>query len=188
MLETLLLWLSVAFVVISAAGIGAFFLVRWAFLRIATRMSLAIERRVGAAAAGAFTRLAKYAQSAGLDLSEANRRFGRQIDGLARLMDSAVTLPILGPVGLDAALGLVPVVGDIAGSAISLVLVARSLQYGPPAALLSRMLANVLTDLILGAIPLVGVLADVWFKANERNARLLREFLDASPSKPARGV
>ncbi len=108
MLETLVWWLIVAFVVISAAGIAAFFVVRWAFLRVATRMSLAIERRVGAVAAGALTRLGSYAKSAGIDLSEADRRFGRHIDGLARLMDSAVTLPLLGPVGLDAVLGLVP--------------------------------------------------------------------------------
>src|SRR5262245_41715981 len=158
MLETLLWWLSVAFVVVSAAGVAGFFLVRWAFLKIATRMSLAIERRVGAAAAGALTRLGSYARAAGIDLNEADKRLGTHIDKLARLMDSAVRLPLIGPVGLDALLGLVPVVGDLAGSAISLVLVARSLRYGPPAALLSRMLANVLTDLILGAIPLVGVL------------------------------
>ena len=183
MLETLLWWLSVAFVVISVGGIAAFFVVRWAFLRVATRMSLVIERRVGAAAAGALTRLGSYAKSAGIDLAEADRRVGRHVDRLARLMDSAVTLPLIGPVGLDAVLGLVPVVGDIAGSAISLVIVARSLQYGPPAALLSKMLANVLTDLILGAIPFVGILADVWFKANERNAHLLREFLETSPKQ-----
>jgi hypothetical protein len=183
MLETVLLWLSVGFVVVAATGIASFLIIRWVFLRIATRMSLTIERRVGAVAAGAFTRLGRYSQAAGIDLNEANRRFGRHIDGLARLMDSAVNLPLLGPVGLDALLGLIPVVGDIAGSAISLVLVARSLEYGPPASLLSRMLANVLTDLILGAIPFVGVLADIWFKANERNAKLLREFLEASPSK-----
>jgi hypothetical protein len=188
MLETLLWWLVVAFVLISAAGIAAFFIIRWAFLRIATRMSLAIERRVGAAAAGALTRLGSYAKSAGIDLSEADRRVGRHIDRLAKLMDSAVTLPLLGPVGLDAVLGLVPVVGDVVGSAISLVLVARSLRYGPPAELLSRMLANVLTDLVLGAIPVIGILADVWFKANERNARLLREFLETTPAQTGVGV
>lgn len=188
MFETLLWWLIVAFVVVSAVGLGAFFALRWAFLRVATRMSLAIERRVGAAAAGAFTRLGSYARSAGIDLTEANRRVGRQIDRLAWLMDSAVTLPLIGPIGLDAILNLVPVVGDFAGAAVSLVLVARSLQYGPPAALVSKMLANVLTDFILGAIPVVGVLADVWFKANDRNARLLREFLESSPNRPVAGV
>ena len=96
-------------------------------------------------------------------------------------MDSAITLPVIGPVGLDAAMGLVPVVGDVAAGAISLTLVARSLRYGPPAALVSRMLANVLTDVILGAIPIVGVLADIWFRANDRNAALMREFLQQRP-------
>lgn len=182
MLETLLWWLLAAFVGVSVIGVAAFFALRWAFLRIATRMSLTIERRLGTVATHAFTRLARYAVAAGIDVSEANRRFGRHIDGLAKLMDSAVSLPLIGPVGLDPLLGLVPVVGDIVGSAISLVLVARSLEYGPPATLISRMLANVLTDLILGAIPIIGVLADVWFKANERNARLLREFLEARSS------
>lgn len=188
MLETLLWWLIVAFVVVSAAGIAAFYALRWAFLRVATRMSRAIERRVGAAAAGGFTRLGGYARAAGIDLTEANRRVGRHIDGLARLMDSAVTLPLIGPIGLDAILNLVPVVGDFAGAAVSLVLVARSLQYGPPAALVSKMLANVLTDFILGAIPIVGVLADVWFKANDRNAQLLRQFLQSAPGRPEAGV
>ena len=93
-------------------------------------------------------------------------------------MDSAVTLPVIGPVGLDALLSLVPVVGDLAGPAVSLTLVARTLRYGPPAAVVSQMLSNVLVDLILGAIPFVGVLADVWFKANERNAALMREYLE----------
>jgi hypothetical protein len=93
-------------------------------------------------------------------------------------MDSAVRIPVLGPIGLDAVIGLVPLVGDLVTGALSLTLVARSLRYGPPAALVSRMLANVLTDLILGAIPVVGVLADIWFRANDRNAALMREYLE----------
>jgi hypothetical protein len=59
--------------------------------------------------------------------------------------------------------------------------VARSLRYGPPAALVSKMLANVLTDTLIGAIPLIGVLGDIWFRANERNAALLREYLQQRP-------
>src|SRR5262245_333456 len=111
MLETLLLWLTVAFVGLAVTGVAAFFIVRWAFLRIATRMSDAIDRRVGAAAGAALTHLAQYAKAAGLDLSEANRRFGKRIDALAKFMDSAITLPLIGPVGFDAAIGLIPVVG-----------------------------------------------------------------------------
>ncbi|MGH9385215.1 MAG: DUF4112 domain-containing protein [Vicinamibacterales bacterium] len=188
MFETLLWWLTVAFVGVSVIGIAGFFVVRWAFLRVATRMSLAIERRVGGVATQAFTRIGRYARATGIDLAEANRRFGTQVDGLARLMDSAVTLPLVGPIGLDAVLGLVPVAGDVVGAVVSLVLVARSLEYGPSTALISRMLANVLTDFILGAIPFVGVLADIWFRANDRNAQLLREFLESRPSGATSGI
>ena len=97
-------------------------------------------------------------------------------------MDSAVKLPIVGRIGLDAVLDLIPVVGNFAGAAVSLTLIARTLQYGPPASLISRMLSNVLVDVILGAIPMVGPLADIWFRANDRNASLMREFLDSRPA------
>jgi hypothetical protein len=181
MLETLLLWAAVAFMVAAALSVAGFFVARWVFVRTAERVSHTIDRQVGAAAARALTRLGAYARATGIDLTEADRRVGSYIDRFARLMDSAVTLPLIGPVGLDAVMGLVPVVGDVAAGAISLTLVARSLRYGPPAALVSKMLANVLTDVILGAIPVVGILADVWFRANDRNAALMREFLNQRP-------
>ncbi len=178
MIEELLLWLSAAFVVVVLLGLAAFVVARWVFIGTAERMARTIDRSVGGAAARALTRLGAYAQATGIDLTEADRRFGRYIDRFARLMDSAVTIPLIGPIGLDAIIGLVPVVGDVVAGALSLSLVARSLRYGPPRALVSRMLANVLTDVILGAIPVVGVLADIWFKANLRNAALMREFLN----------
>jgi hypothetical protein len=179
MLEAILLWLVVAFVVVLIFGVVSFFALRWAFLRAAEKMVAVIDKRVGGAAARAFTGIARYAQATGIPLEEANRIFGAHIDRLARIMDSAVTLPILGRVGLDAVLDLIPVFGNFAGAAVSLTLVARTLQFGPPPSLVSRMLSNVLVDLILGAIPLVGPLADLWFKANDRNAALMREFLDS---------
>ncbi|MCA1586830.1 MAG: DUF4112 domain-containing protein, partial [Acidobacteria bacterium] len=61
---------------------------------------------------------------------------------------------------------------------VSLSLVARSLKYGIPRELVVKMLANVLVDALLGAVPLVGDLADIWFRANTRNVTLLREYLD----------
>jgi hypothetical protein len=177
MIEALLLWLAIAFVVVLVFGVVSFFALRWAFLRAAEKMVTVIDARVGGTAARAFTGIARYAQATGIPLDEANRIFGAHIDRLARIMDSAVTLPILGRVGLDAVLDLIPVFGNFAGAAVSLTLITRTLQFGPPPSLVSRMLSNVLVDLILGAIPLVGPLADLWFKANERNAALMREFL-----------
>jgi hypothetical protein len=43
------------------------------------------------------------------------------------------------------------------------------------------MLSNVLVDVVLGAIPVVGPLADLWWKANDKNAALMREFLASRP-------
>ena len=40
------------------------------------------------------------------------------------------------------------------------------------------MLSNVVVDLVLGSIPFVGFFADIWFKSNDRNAELMRAFLD----------
>jgi hypothetical protein len=177
MLETVLLWLTVAFVIVIVLSAVGLFVVRILFIQTAERVSRTIDRRVGGMAAGALTHLAAYAKANGVDLAEADRRFGKQVDRFAHLMDSAVRLPLIGPVGLDAVISMVPIAGDLAAGALSLVLVARSLRYGPPAALISKMLANVLTDLILGAIPVVGVLADIWFRANERNAALMRDYL-----------
>jgi hypothetical protein len=180
MLESLLLWLTIAFVIVAVLSVAGFFVARTLFVKTAERVSSTIDRQVGGAAAGALTHLAAYARASGIDLSEADRRFGLYVDRYARLMDSAVRLPVLGPVGLDALISMVPVVGDLAAGMLSLTLVARSLRYGPPAALVSKMLANVLTDLLLGAIPVVGVLFDIWFRANDRNAALMRAYLSGS--------
>ena len=108
---------------------------------------------------------------------QARRQFAQSIERTARLMDAWVKLPVVGPVGLDALLGLFPVVGDTLAAAISISLIARSLKYGIPSEIIARMLGNVLFDLLLGAIPGVGDVADMWFRSNLRNIELLREYL-----------
>ena len=182
MLETLLIWLTIAFVVVLVVAVAGYFGLRWVFMRAAERMATIVDRSVGGVAAHAFTRLARFSAARGIGIDEAQKIFGIQIDRLARIMDSAITLPIVGRVGLDAVLDLVPVVGNFAGAAVSLTLIARTLQFGPPPSLVSKMLSNVLVDVILGGIPLVGPLVDIWFRANDRNAALMREFLNSRPA------
>ena len=179
MLEALLFWLVVAFLVAIVVGVVLYFATRWAFMRTAEQMARMVDRSVGGAAAHALTRLARFAQARGIALDDANRLFGVHIDRLAKLMDSAIKLPIVGRVGLDAVLDLIPVFGNFAGAAVSLTLIARTLQFGPPPSLVSKMLSNVLVDVILGGIPLTGPLADIWWKANDKNAALMKEFLDS---------
>lgn len=182
MFEALLFWLFVGFIVAIILGVVLYFALRWTFMRTAEKMASIVDRSVGGPAAQALTRLAAFARAHDLRIEDAQHLFGAHIDRLARLMDSAVKLPIIGRVGLDAVLDLIPVFGNFAGAAVSLTLIARTLQFGPPPALISRMLSNVLVDIIVGGIPLIGPLADIWWKANDRNAALMREFLDSRPT------
>ena len=185
MLESLLIWLTVAFVVVTVGAVLGYFGLRWVFMRAADRFAAIVDRRVGGVAARAFTGMARYAQSRGIGLDEAQHIFGKQVDRLAKIMDSAITLPIIGRVGLDAVLDLIPGVGNLAGAAISLTLIARTLQYGPPPSLVSKMLSNVLVDVVLGGIPLIGPLVDIWWRANDKNSQLMKEFLSSSnPTAP----
>jgi hypothetical protein len=80
--------------------------------------------------------------------------------------------------GLDALIGLFPVVGDIITTALSLFIVHEAYQLGAPDHVIARMLGNVALDGVFGAVPLVGDAFDVLWRANRRNVQLLREWLD----------
>lgn len=97
---------------------------------------------------------------------------------LTRLMDEAVYVPILGTrVGLDALLGLVPVAGDLVSAGIGLFLLGEARQLGASRWLQARMLGNLLVDFAVGAVPVAGDLADVYFKAHRRNLKMLQKVL-----------
>lgn len=99
------------------------------------------------------------------------------IEQLSWLMDRAVRIPGT-PIrfGLDALLGLVPVGGDLAAGLIQTGIVLAGMHYYKvPRAVAARMAANVLLDVAVGAVPLLGDLFDVAFKANTRNIALLKQ-------------
>ena len=80
--------------------------------------------------------------------------------------------------GIDGLIGLIPVFGDIITTAIALWVVREARALGAPRHLVARMLANVAIDGAVGAVPLVGDAFDVAFKANVRNIRMLRKWMD----------
>lgn len=92
-------------------------------------------------------------------------------------MDARFEIPGTGiRFGLDSILGLIPGVGDWLTSIFSLYLISRALSAGAPASVIGRMVANVLFDLGIGAIPVLGDVADLFWKSNLRNVRLLESF------------
>ncbi|MGE3819607.1 MAG: DUF4112 domain-containing protein [Isosphaeraceae bacterium] len=99
------------------------------------------------------------------------------LESLAWLMDKAIPIPgTRFRVGIDAILGLLPVGGDVLAGIVQVGIVALALyRYKVPKAVAARMGANVLLDLTLGAIPILGDVFDAFFKANTRNLALLRE-------------
>jgi Domain of unknown function (DUF4112) len=93
-------------------------------------------------------------------------------------MDAAVELPGLRTsVGLDALLGVVPVVGDVVSAGIGLYLVAQARELGASRRLQARMIGNLVLDVAIGAVPIAGDIADVFFRAHRRNLKLLQKEL-----------
>jgi hypothetical protein len=82
-------------------------------------------------------------------------------------------------IGWDPIIGLVPIAGDIAGAAFSIRNIRWAYQLGADARLLRRMAFNATVDALLGAVPIAGVLFDIWYRAHLRNLRLLIDALDA---------
>lgn len=105
----------------------------------------------------------------------------RRVQLIARLMDDAIKLPGTNyRVGWDSIIGLVPGIGDAATACISAWLVYEARQLGLPKWKIARMLSNIGVDTVVGAIPLLGDVFDVAFKANRKNARIIHEHFGRS--------
>ena len=112
-------------------------------------------------------------------LNDADR--AASVRTLARMLDSAVRIPGTGiRVGAESVFGLIPVVGDIAGAALSGYIVLASARLGAPASTIVRMMLNIGIDTIVGAVPILGDLFDIGWRANTRNVALLDSHLGGS--------
>ena len=80
--------------------------------------------------------------------------------------------------GLDAIIGLIPVLGDSIAALIGLYPIYVAQQHKLGLLLRARMLLNLIIDWLIGIVPFIGDIADVAFKANIRNAKILRTALE----------
>ena len=99
----------------------------------------------------------------------------KRLRWLANFLDTAIRLPGGFRFGADTFIGLAPGIGDVATAAIACYFVYEGRRLGLPRSALARMAGNVALDLVLGATPLVGDLADTWFKANVRNLAIIEK-------------
>jgi hypothetical protein len=102
-----------------------------------------------------------------------------RLDAVARLLDVAFVLPGTKiRYGIDGIIGLIPVVGDLIATALSLWLVREARALGAPWHVTARMLGNVAIQGVVGTVPVAGDAFDILFRANMRNARILRRWIE----------
>lgn len=104
----------------------------------------------------------------------------KRLRSLSRLLDSAIPLPGGYRIGLDGFLGLIPVIGDLAGGVASSYIIIESARLGAKTPTLLRMVFNVLLESLVGCIPFLGDLFDFVWKANEKNMELMEKQLKTS--------
>ena len=98
------------------------------------------------------------------------------IDSAASFLDNRFRIPGTNiRFGIDFLIGLVPYIGDVVGFAISGLLVMVMARKGASGMALVKMVGNVWIDGAIGAIPLLGDLFDLRYRANLRNLQLLKE-------------
>ena len=101
-----------------------------------------------------------------------------RLDKYSRMTDSQFSIPFTGiRFGVDPILGMIPVIGDFIGLLLSLPVLIEANRIGAPAALKRKMIRNMIIEAVMGILPVVGDLFDVYWKANTRNTALLRGWI-----------
>jgi hypothetical protein len=102
-----------------------------------------------------------------------------RVEAVARIMDSLFEIPGTNVrVGLDALMGLVPVLGDLLSQLISSYIIWEARQLGVSRLTLARMIWNSSVDMLVGMVPIAGDAFDVAFRANLKNLALLKAHLE----------
>ncbi|WP_223794251.1 DUF4112 domain-containing protein [Marinobacter sp. F4216] len=102
-----------------------------------------------------------------------------RLEKFSRFTDSSIRIPFTNTtIGAEAVIGLVPVVGDVAGLALASYVLIEAQRAGASKNVKLRMLRNMAIDFFGGLLPVVGDGFDAVFKANTRNTRLLKNYLE----------
>ncbi len=111
----------------------------------------------------------------GASRGERFRAAERRIERVTHALDELIGIPGTPiRVGLDPIVGLIPVVGDAVAAVVGAWVIGEAARFGIPRVVLARMVVNLVIDLAIGAIPLLGDVYDFAFRSNSRNLALFR--------------
>lgn len=103
----------------------------------------------------------------------------KRIETLERVMEGMFVIPGTNQrVGLDVILDLIPVGGSAIAAIIGSYLAWEARNLGMPNTAIVRMAGNIGFDALLGAIPWVGAIPDLFFRSNTRNVKIIKRYLD----------
>jgi hypothetical protein len=124
--------------------------------------------------------MARFEQKTSARLSQAQAAAVRQrIQAFERVMEGLFTLPgTKQRVGLDVLMDVLPIGGSAVAALIGSYLALEARNLGMPKSAIVRMAGNIGVDALLGAIPIIGVIPDLFFRSNSRNLKLIKAHLD----------
>jgi len=106
----------------------------------------------------------------------------QRVEAMEKLLERLFVIPgTKQPVGLDAILDLVPVIGDVAAAALGAYIVWEARNLGMSKWQIARMTGNVGLNWLLGlfsVVPVVGVIPTLLFRSNSKNLKIIRRHLD----------
>ncbi len=103
----------------------------------------------------------------------------KRVETLEALLERMFVIPGLNrPVGLDVILDLLPFGGTTIGAALGGYMIWEARNLGMSRAQMLRMAGNVGLDWVLGLIPWIGAVPDLFFRSNSRNLRIIKRHLD----------
>jgi hypothetical protein len=103
----------------------------------------------------------------------------RRVEAMEHVLERLFVIPgIRRPVGLDVILDVIPFAGDTIAAIMGAWMVWEARNLKMPKRAMARMALNVGFDALLGAIPIVGMVPDFFFRSNTRNLRIIRRHLD----------
>ncbi len=116
-------------------------------------------------------------QAPGLGSDPASVR--QRVEAMEKLLERMFVIPgINKPVGLDVILDLIPGIGTISAAALGSYIAWEARNLGMTKWQVTRMAGNIGFDLLLGAIPWIGAIPDLFFRSNTRNLRIIKRHLD----------
>lgn len=105
-----------------------------------------------------------------------------RIETIGRVLDDLVEVPGTNyRVGLDPLLGVLPVAGDSVAAVLSAYIILEGYRADAPAPMLAKMVALVAIDFVVGSVPVLGTVFDVFWKANKWNVDMLASHLEDRP-------